>query len=74
MLLTWVSGFGLVNSEPNLMHLLIVQTSTLKREENIMVMLTHIIVDLFSHPNNYQPHSELLPYFLQSFMDLFDWM
>ena len=74
VLLTWLSGFGLVNSEPNLMHLLVVWTSTLKRGENIMVMLTHTIVDLFSHPNNYWPHSELLPYFLQSFMDFFHWM
>ena len=46
----------------------------LKMEENIMVMLTHKIVDLFSHLINYRPHSELLPYFLQSFMDFFHWM
>ena len=59
---------------PNLMCLLVIWTTILKRGENIMVMLAHIIVDLFSHPNNYWPHSELLPYFLQSFMDLFHWM
>ena len=74
VLLTWLSGFSLVNLEPNPMCLLVVWTSTLKREENIMVMLTHIIVDLFSCLNNYWPHSKLLPYFLQSFMDLFHWM
>ena len=69
----WSLGFGLGISEPNPMHLLIVPTSTLKEGENIMVMLIHTIVDLFSHPNNYRLHSKLLPYFLQSFMDLFLW-
>ena len=74
VLLTWLSGFGLVNLEPSPMHLLVVWTSTLKKEEKIMIMLTHAIVDLFSCLINYWPQSELLPYFLQSFMDLFHWM